>query len=121
MKLHLYAQPMDVSFSEIMIEEVPCVNCEVEGYFENPYFNVIAGHTRIAGAGNWVKVGFDNKIGKEDVAAYLDKIPWLTPDGNETTNVACAWTEGRVYIDNPFGWNVLGTTNGIPPLQGVRP
>ena len=117
MKLHLYAQPMDVSFSEIMIEEVPCVNCEVEGYFENPYFNVIAGHTRIAGAGNWVKVGFDNKIGKEDVAAYLDKIPWLTPDGNETTNAACAWTEGRGYIDNTFGWNVLGTTHGTPPYK----
>ena len=117
MWLHLYAEPLDVSFSQIMIEEVPCANCEVEGYFENPYFNVISGHTRLAGAGNWVKVGFDNKIGQEDEAGYIDKIPWLTPDGNETTNAVCAWTEGRVYIDNPFGWNMWGTTNGIPPYK----
>ena len=117
MRLYLYANPQNVSFSQIMIEEVPCANCEVEGYFENPYFNVISGHTRIAGAGIWADVDFNNKIGDYDIAAYLDKIPWLTPDGNETTNAVCAWTEGRVYIDNPFGWNVLGTTNGIPPYK----
>ena len=117
MRLYLYANPQNVSFSQIMIEEVPCANCEVEGYFENPYFNVISGHTRIAGAGIWADVDFNNKIGDYDIAAYLDKIPWLTPDGNETTNAVCAWTEGRVYIDNPFGWNVLGTTNGTPPYK----
>ena len=118
MRLYLYVEPMDVSLSQIMIEEVPCANCEVEGYFKNPYFNVISGHTKLAGAGNWASVDYrDHKIGKYDTAAYIDKIPWLTPDGNETTDAACAWTDGEVLIDNPFGWNALGTTNGIPPYK----
>ena len=117
MKLYLYAEPMDVSFSQILIEEVPCTNCEKTGYFTNPYFNAILGHTRIAGAGEWAGVDYDNKIGEGDTAAYADKIPWLTPDGNETTNTACAWTDGEVVIDNPFGWNALGTTNGVPPYK----
>ena len=117
MMLYLYAEPMDVSFSQIMIEEVPCTNCEKDGYFKNPYFDVISGHTRIAGAGEWARVDLDNKIGKEDEAGYVDKIPWLTPDGNETTNAVCAWTDGEVVIDNPFGWNSLGTTNGVPPYK----
>ena len=53
----------------------------------------------------------------EDDAAYKDKIPWLTPTGIPTTNSACAWTDGTVYIDIPFGWNVAGTKGDVPPYK----
>ena len=62
------------------------------------------------GLGKPVWVG----LAAHDRAAYVEKIPWLTPDGTETTNAAYAWTAGTVYINNPFGWNAKGTTNGPP-------
>ena len=114
MKLHLYVTPLDVSFSEIAVEEVPCLNYEAHGYFENPYFNGFSGHTVEVGAGNWYDVDINNRFANYDEAAYYAKIPWLTPNGLETTNTAYAWTDGTLYMDNPFGWNVKGTTNGPP-------
>ena len=118
MELHLYVGPMNVSFSEISVEEVPCLTYEANGYFENPYYNGAFGHTRLVGAGNWIKVlSNGNRLNSVDTAAYRDKIPWLTPNGMVTTNMACAWTDGEVYIDNPFGWNVLGTEGDTPPYK----
>ena len=121
MQLRLFVLPLDVSFSEIAVEEVPCFTYKVEGYFENPYFNGAFAHTGGwwgAGAGNWIDVDIDNRFGEYDEAAYIDKIPWLTPEGIVTTNIAYAWTSDYAYIDNPFGWNVKGTTgNTIPHKQ----
>ena len=118
MRLHLYVEPIDVSFSEISVEEVPCLTYEANGYFANPYYNGAFGHTRLAGAGRWIRVLTDgNELDCVDIAAYKDKIPWLTPNGTVTTNAAYAWTDGEVYIDNPFGWNVAGTKGDILPYK----
>ena len=117
MRLHLYVEPMDVSFSEISVEEVPSYTYDAKGYFANPYFNGMLGHTRLAGAGCWGNVDKDNRIGEEDEAGYREKVPWLTPNGMVTTNAAYAWTDGEVYIDNPFGWNVAGTKGDILPYK----
>ena len=117
MRLHLYVKPMDVSFSQIAVEEVPSYTYDARGYFANPYFNGILGHTRLAGVGCWGNVNNDNKIGEDDEAGYTEKIPWLTPNGMVTTNATCAWTDGEVLIDNPFGWNVSGTEGDTPPYK----
>ena len=117
MKLYLYVEPFDVSFSQIAVEEVPCMTYEATGYFTNPYYNGAFGHTRQAGAGNWVNVDLNNRMNCEDEAAYRDSIPWLTPNGMVTTNVAYAWADGRVYIDHPFGWNAKGTAGETPPYK----
>ncbi len=119
MKLHLYITPLDVSFSEIAVEEVPCLIYETEGYFKNPYYNYPGAfaHTVGAGAGTWDDVNLKNKFAKYDEAAYTERIPWLTPEGHETTNPACAWTEGYVYVNNPFGWHVKGTRGETPPYK----
>ena len=117
MKLYLYVEPFDVSFSQIAVEEVPCMTYEATDYFTNPYYNGAFGHTRQAGAGNWVDVDRNNRMNCEDEAAYRDKIPWLTPNGVVTTNAAYAWTIGRVYIDHPFGWNVKSTAGETPPYK----
>ena len=115
MYLYMYVTPLDVSFSEIAVEEVPCLIYEASGYFRSPYYNGAFGHTTQAGAGTWMNVlTAENQINGHDRAAYVEKIPWLTPDGTETTNAAYAWTAGTVYINNPFGWNAKGTTNGPP-------
>ena len=120
MKLYLYITPLEVSFSEIAVEEVPCLTYEAEGYFTNIYFNGAFAHTGGqwgAGAGRWADVDRNNQFGEYDEAAYNDKIPWLTPNGTPTTNAAYAWTEGYVYIDNPFGWHVKGTSGNTPPYK----
>ena len=119
MELYLYIMPLEVSFSEIYVEEVPCFTYEANGYFTNPYFNGAFAHTGGqwgAGAGTWLEVDVKgNKVDGYDTAAYKDKIPWLTPSGAPTTNVAYAWKDGSVDIDNPFGWHVKGTRGNTPP------
>ena len=115
MKLHLYVTPLDVSFSEIAVEEVPSLLYEAEGYFNNPFFNGAFAHTRIAGAGIWHDVSVENRFAKFDEAGYTNNIPWLTPEGLVTNNPAYAWTDGVVNINNPFGWNCKGTTGYAAP------
>ena len=121
MELYWYVGPMDVSFSQIAVEEVPCFTYEAEGYFTNPYYQGAFGHTGGwwgAGAGTWFKVQCqDNRIEGYDTAAFHDKIPWLMPNGTVTTNAAYAWMNGCVYIDNPFGWNVSGTEGDTLPYK----
>ena len=118
MRLHLYVEPIDVSFSEISVEEVPCLTYEANGYFANPYYNGAFGHTRLAGAGRWIRVLTDgNELDCVDIAAYKDKIPWLTPNGTVTTNAAYAWTDGEVYMRKrkaiPFPTRNSGTIFAI--------
>ena len=121
MELYLYVKPFNVSFSEIAVEEVPCFTYEARGYFSNPYFNGVFAHTGGswgAGAGTWMNVNVgDNRLLGYDTAAYNAKIPWLTPNGTPTTNAAYAWTYGFALTDNPFGWNVKGTTGDTPPYK----
>ena len=120
MKLILYVTPLDVSFSQIAVEEVPCFTYEVNGYFENPYFNGAFAHTGGwwgAGAGRWRDVDLQNRMSGYDMAVYTNKIPWLTQDGAPTSNPEYTWTDGSVYIDNPFGWNVKGTIGMTPPYK----
>ena len=121
MRLHLYVTPLDVSFSEIAVQEVPCFTYTVTGYFENPYFNGAFAHTGGwwgAGAGRWTDVELHgNRLYLYDTAAYETKIPWLTPSGMFTTNFAYAWTEGHAYMDTPLGWNVRGTSGDAPPYK----
>ena len=121
MELYQYVTPMDVSFSEIAVQEVPCFTYEAVGYFTNSYFNGAFAHTGGwwgAGAGRWsnVNVG-NNRLKDSDMAAYETKIPWLTPSGTPTTNPACAWTEGHAYMDTPLGWNVKDTSGNTPPYK----
>ena len=116
MRLRLLVRPMSVSFTHIKIEEVPQLTYRASGYFENPYFNGAFAHTTVAGAGNWLEVKNDNSFA-EDTAAYNDTIPWLTPNGRVTTDPACAWTGGYIYIDNPFGWSHENVEQGDLPYR----
>lgn len=119
MLLKLYVRPFSVSFSEIKIQEVPCLTYRASGYFTNPYFNGAFAHTSGvggAGAGNWTPVLPDNLFGY-DTAAYTDTIPWLTERGRVTADATYAWAEGYVYIDNPFGWNSKEASGDDPPYK----
>ena len=119
MYLKLYVMPFSVSFSQISVQEVVSFTYEAEGYFLNPYFNGAFAHTGGvggAGAGTWFDVDLDNLFAV-DIAAYRDYIPWLTPDGHPTNDVAFTWTSGYVYIDNPFGWNEKDTNGDTSPFR----
>ena len=114
MWLRLSVKPFHVSFSHILIEEVPSLTYQADGYFTNPYFRGAFAHTTLAGAGNWLQVNADN-VFAHDEAAYHDTVPWLTPNGHITQNPACSWASGYVYIDNPFGWAAPGANKHDPP------
>ncbi len=119
MRLKLYVGPQTVSFSQISVQEVPCFTYQASGYFSNPYYNGAFAHTGGtwgAGAGTWLRVDVDNFFGYDE-AAFHATIPWLTPDGHTTTNAAYGWTDGYVYIDNPFGWNLQKTTGDVSPYK----
>jgi hypothetical protein len=119
MYLKLYVMPFRVSFSQIAVQEVVSFTYEPEGYFLNPYFNGAFAHTGGiggAGAGTWFDVDLDNLFAV-DIAAYWDYIPWLTPDGHPTNDVAFAWTSGYVHIDNPFGWHEKDTHGYTSPFK----
>ena len=103
MLLNLFVMPAHVSFARISVREVPCLLYRAEGYFKNPYFGGMFGHTSLAGAGEWLPVEEDNFFGL-DTAAYHAEVPRLAPDGRRTDDPAFAWTSGRVRVNNPFGW-----------------
>ena len=54
--LSLYVLPMNVSFSNIAIEEIPNMTGVHSGYFGNPQLEQLWYHTRSQGAGRWWKV-----------------------------------------------------------------
>ena len=110
MLLKMYVRPLDVSFVHIEVQEVPSLTYDPHGYFRNPYFNGLFGHTTVAGAGIWREVRAGDHFWSVDEAAYRDTIPWLTADGRPTDSVECAWTDGYVYVDHPFGWRPQNRT-----------
>ncbi len=112
MRLRLSVKPFHVSFSRIAVQEVVSFTYDASGYFSNPYFNGAFAHTGGiggAGAGIWHDIDEDNYF-SDDEAAYNAVVLWLTQKGIPTSDPACSWTSGYVYMDNPFGWNKKGTS-----------
>ena len=127
MQLQLYVTPMDVSFDEIAVEEVPSDQGEHFGHFTNTYFSSRWSHTRTNGAGDWIDVGskadgeegeFPNRFGV-DTAAYEGIVPCFRPDGTAIAqpDSTTSWSYGYMYWANPFGWNIKGTKGHTAPFR----
>ena len=102
--------PLEVDFSGLKIEEVPC-NDEIPptGYFIHTPTNVfLRTHTHEAGAGRWINVDLGNYIGingnARDRAGYEGVLPRMMPDGTVTTNESYGWLGGSLTWKIPFGW-----------------
>ena len=94
-----------MSFSQIMMEEVPCTTGEHDGYFADSSFSVIWCHSTTNGAGNWLTVNGDNRMGAYDTAALTMELWRVKPDGSLTDDESFGWADGWITWDVPFGWN----------------
>ncbi len=118
-----YVTPFTVSFSEIAIEEVPCDEGSVNGYFRYVIEPGGWSHTRLAGAGIWLDVDTDNRASSTnraiDEAAIEEELPPITPDGVETNDYSFGWMDGLMIWQIPFGWNARGTSGETPQIGNI--
>jgi hypothetical protein len=105
MYLKLYVLPMDVSFSNIAIEEVPCDRGIRDGYFTHVDFSDMASHTRSNGAGIWCEVDSENGFMDDD--ASIDGLPRMRWDHMivNDPDPSVGWLSGYFSWDIPYGWN----------------
>jgi hypothetical protein len=115
MMFDLRALPLDVCFSEIAIEEVPCDIGIREGYFSNPVFSYLQSHTYDNGAGRWSTIDDCNLLVLRDEAAISSKIPRITPDGSLINDENFGWSNGKITWNIPCGWGERDSVKGTPP------
>ncbi len=118
MMLPLYIGPMNVSFTYLAVEEVPHEDHPNAGdvhtgYFARKDLALWWHHTRLNGAGVWRNVDEEtNRMGKEDVfdqAGITETLSRVNSSGLFVDDPACGWSDGRIVMATPFGWNVKGT------------
>ena len=111
MQLGIYVLPVDVSYSGLMVEEVPCDRGSHGGYFDNVIFSGIWTHSSENGAGRWWNVSVvDNRVGGEDMVdtvAIVSDLPRVSSDGEYTDDLDSSWMDGYVEWEVPFGWNAI--------------
>ena len=105
LRQEFYVKPLDVSFLQIKIEEVPCSTGGHGGYFTNSSFSVIWCHSTTNGAGRWLAVNSENRIGDHDTAALTMELLRVKPDGSLTQDESFGWADGWITWVVPFGWN----------------
>ncbi|MBQ2630978.1 MAG: hypothetical protein IJG13_14990, partial [Kiritimatiellae bacterium] len=105
LKQDFYVLPMDVSFGNIAMQEVPCTIGTHSGYFVNPAFSVIWCHSTNNGAGTWNTIdALTNKMGEGDIARITMELLRVDESGNLTDNPAYGWADGEITWGVPFGW-----------------
>ena len=111
MQLGIYVLPGDVSYSGLMIEEIPCDRGSHGGYFNDASFSGIWSHSSDNGAGRWWNVSVvDNRVGGSDMVdtvAIMSDLPRVNADGEFTDDMDCFWTGGYIEWEVPFGWNAI--------------
>ena len=121
--LAFYVTPFTVSVSEIAVEEVPCDDGSVNGYFRHVMPTNAWSHTRLAGAGIWDDVDLDNRVSGRnrirDEAGIYEELPPITPDGTITNDYSYGWMDGLMIWQIPFGWHVRGTSGETDPSGNI--
>jgi hypothetical protein len=117
MRFELRVRPLDVCFSGVAVEEVPCDIGSREGYFAYPIFAYLQSHTFDNGAGRWSKVRPTNILEYIDEASIESLIPRITPDGILTNDLSFGWIDGRVEWDIPMGWGEKNSLIGDNPYK----
>ena len=98
-----YVTPLDVSFSNIAMEEVPSTVGHRDGYFSDSAFYVLDCHSLAMGAGRWLKVGNDNQM-CVDTARLTLELQRVDDNGNFTDNTTYQWRTGWITWEIPFAW-----------------
>ena len=119
-----FVLPLDVSFTGVSIEEVPCTIGTRSGYFDRPEFDVISCHSWARGAGRWLAVDETNKAGAYDTSDISMELMRVDANGVFTENTNCCWSTGWVSWSIPFGWGPksnAGNEVEIPPFREFDP
>jgi hypothetical protein len=103
----MYVYPLDVSFSQISIQEVPCERGVHTGYFNNNQLSAIWSHSRENGAGVWCDVKSDNFFAYDEASVSL--LYRVTEDGFFVLDESYGWINGLLVWEVPFGWNERNT------------
>ena len=107
LKQEFYVLPLDVSFANIAMQEVPSTVGTHSGYFTNQAFSVIWCHSMTNGAGVWNTIdALTNKMGEGDTARITMELLRVDGSGNLTDNPAYGWADGEITWAVPFGWGV---------------
>ena len=110
----LHALPLDVSFLQTMMEEIPDVGGSHDGYFDDACFIREWLHGDAQGAGEWGAVIGDNEFLSD--RAGLDKEMYqLDDNGNVASNGTNGWSCGTLTWEVPCGWNDESVTKGDDP------
>ena len=113
--------PLTVSFFGIAVEEVPCDQGTIEGYFRYAVVTSRWTHTREAGAGKWYNVDRVNRVGGEndvhDEAGIAEEAFPITPEGILTNDYSFGWMDGSMVWQVPFGWHARGTKGEVDPYK----
>jgi len=120
LKLKLYIEPFDVSFTGVNVEEVPDDNGVPTGYFNRQDLQRWWSHTRENGAGTWWRVTGGNKMGDVDVydqAGITETLSRVNSSGMFVDDPSCFWSDGSIDMPNPFGWNESTTTGEASPYD----
>ena len=103
----MFIYPMDVSFSQIAVQEAPCERGSHTGYFNNNQLSAIWCHSRENGAGLWSDVGSDNFFAYDEASVSL--LYRVTEDGFFVLDESYGWINGLLVWEVPFGWNERNT------------
>ena len=116
MQFDMYVGPMDVSFSNIYVEEVPSLNGTHSGYFNSLYFQESWSHTVANGAGNWLCVDVRNKSGI-DVAALTNSLFRVNDAGLLVDDEKYSWRNGHIEWEVPYGWHTNDLVDCFSPFK----
>ncbi len=115
LKMRLHAAPLDVSFSNVKIEEVPDVGGTRVGYFADSFFMREWYHGEQQGAGVWFPVVVDNEF-LLDVAGLKKAMPQVDSRGGVSLAGTNGWTSGTLTWNVPCGWGDNDVEKGDSPV-----
>lgn len=115
LRMRLHAGPLDVSFQNVKIEEIPDVGGTRVGYFADPFFMRDWYHGNEQGAGDWFAVIADNEF-LLDVAGFVKELAQLDAFGFVSPAGTNGWTSGTLTWNVPCGWGGDDAKTGDEPV-----
>ena len=111
----LHALPLEVSFQNVKIEEVPDAGGSHTGYFADSFFMSEWYHGKKQGAGVWRAVVSDNKF-LNDEAGLTTALPQVDEHGFVSLSGASGWRDGCLTWIVPCGWGANSVSEDEDPV-----
>ena len=102
------------------MEEVPATVGRRMGYFARPGFDAIGCHSEAMGAGKWLALDRDNRMGECDIARITTELLRVNDAGDLTDDPAFGWEDGWIAWEIPFGWTTNEAIRENPKATPLR-